>query len=207
MTKDTIPEVFIIESLLPDDIANGRREGDLIARILRMGGRNPEYRYVESRAKFDSAIADFAMGNYRYLHISSHGADDHFLFQFGEMYFNQFGPIVHNLLLNKRVFVSACEAVNHENHELANVVLRNTGCYSLIGSAEPINFDDAAMFWSTFYYLAFQNQEETKFKRDLIVGILRKLTELYPVKMNYYSYSRSQGIKLDRFIKGKKQRL
>ncbi len=208
MGSRTIPEVFIIESLPQDDVENERKEGDLIARILKMGGRNPEYQYVETREQFDSALQEFAERNYRYLHISSHGADDHFLFQFGEMYFNQFGPLVHNLLSDKRVFVSACEAVNHENHLLANMVLRDTGCYSLIGSAEEINFDDAAMFWSTFYYLAYQKQvEEVTIKRDVIVRILKKLTELYPVKMNYYSFSQRQGIKLDRFAAGKRQRL
>jgi hypothetical protein len=208
MTKDTIPEVFIIESLSPDDVANERKEGDLIARILLTGGRNPEYRYVESREQFDEAIRNFADGNYRYLHISSHGAEDHFLFHFDVMDFNRFGSSVRHLLENKRVFVSACETVNHENHELANVILRDTGCYSLIGSAEPINFDDAAMFWSTFYYLAYQNQdEEITIKRDLIVQLLKKLTDLYPVEMNYYSFSQRQGIKLDRFAAGKRHKL
>jgi hypothetical protein len=208
MTKDTIPEVFIIESLLPDDIANGRREGDLIARILRMGGRNPKYRNIKTLIGFKRALAEFSRSNYRYLHISSHGAKDHFLFHFDVMYFNQFRGLIRNILLHKRVFISACEAVSHKNHDLANVLLRDTGCYSLIGSAEPIDFDDAAMFWSTFYYLAYQKQEqETKFSRNLIVSILRILTELYPVKMNYYSFSQRQGIKLDRFVEGKKQRL
>jgi len=207
-TETTDPEVFIIESLTRDDFDNGRCEGDIITRILKMGGRSPEYFYTQTFEEFHQALVAFSESNYRYLHISSHGASDHFLFQFGEVYFNQFSGMVRDFLSHKRIFVSACEAVSHDNHELANAVLRNTGCYSLIGSAEPIDFDDAAMFWSTFYYLAYQNQgEKTKFNRDLIVTQLRKLTDLYPLKINYYSYSQSQGIKLDRFAEGKKKRL
>ena len=206
--KTTKPEVFIIESLTRDDVENGRCEGDLIAKILKMGGRNPKYLYAQTLDEFRQALATFSESNYRYLHISSHGADNHFLFQFGEIYFNQFSVMVRDILSYKRVFVSACEAVSHNDHELANAVMRNTRCSSLIGSAEPIDFDDAAMFWSTFYYLAYQNQEEeTKIDRKLILDLLEKLTVLYPLKINYYSYSRRQGIKLDRFIEGRKWRL
>jgi len=205
MTK---PEVFIIESLLEADYQNNRCEGDLISKILTMGGRTPIYRYVETRQTFMDALREFQESDYRYLHISSHGADDHFLFQFGEIYFNEFHTYIKLILNGRRVFISACDAVNHINHELANVILRDTGCQSLIGSAEPIDFDDAAMFWSTFYYLAYQDQGDvTKVTRDLIINILRKLTNLYPLDMNYYAFSRSQGIKLDRFSKGTKKRL
>ncbi len=208
MTKDTIPEVFIIESLTPDDVENGRREGDLIAHILKMGGRNPIYRHPKTITGFKRALAQFSNSNYRYLHISSHGGKDHFMFHFGAMFFNEFHWHIRHKLANKRVFVSACEAVHHKNHKLANVVLRDTGCYSLIGSAEEINFDTAAMFWSTFYYLVYQNQpEETKFNKALIDATLEKLTGLYSAKINYYSFSRKKGISLSRFINGKKTRL
>jgi len=204
----TKPEVFIIESLSDDDLQNNRCEGDLIKRILEMGGREPVYYYVKTRQEFKDALQEFNNNEYRYLHISSHGAEDHFLFHFDAMFFNEFRSLVKPILKGKRVFISACDTVNHVNHELANVILRDTECVSLIGSAEPINFDDAAMFWSTFYYLAYQGQGDViKVTRDQIVTILRKLTNLYPVELNYYSASRHEGIKLDRFSKGTKQRL
>jgi hypothetical protein len=199
---------FIIESLLPGDKVNGHCEGDLIARILKMGGRNPKYRYVATQLGFKRALRDFSRSNYRYLHISCHGADDHFLFEFGAMYFNQFALLVKDLLATRRVFISACEAVSHENHELANAVLRDTGCISLIGSAESIDFDDAAIFWSTFYYLAYKAQGEiTKIKRDLLINLLKKLTTLYPVKMNYYSINKKKNILLNRFVGGVSKKL
>jgi hypothetical protein len=209
MSDDNIPEVFIIESLALHDIENDHREGDLIARILKMGGRKPEYRYATTREEFLQALNEFSEKNYRYLHLSSHGADDHLLCDFGEVYFTELSNLLRDVPSKIRVFVSACEAVNHENHLLANVLLKNTKCISVIGSAEPINFDDAAMFWSSFYYRAYlvRGEEETKFTRALIIKLLKTLTGVYPVKINYYSSNDGVKIDLDRFTEGKKRSL
>lgn len=203
-TKLSIPEVFIIESLTINDLDNGLTEGEIICKILKMGDRKPQYKYVETRDEFQRALQEFLESNYRYLHISSHGAEDHFLFQFGEMYFNDFRHLVRDKLENTRVFVSACEVVSHMNHELANAVLRETNCYSLIGSSEEIAFDDAAMFWSTFYYLAYKGQgPKVTIDRELVLRLLKKLTGLFTLEMNYYSFSRSKSIKLTRYSNGK----
>ena len=203
MNESTVPEVFIIESLHPDD----PKEGEIIDKILQMGERVPIYRYVHNREEFQLAIREFGERNYRYLHISSHGNPDFFGFEFGEMYFNEFHGLIHNSLKDKRVFISACELVNHQDHLFANLLLRNTGCYSVIGSYEPISFDDAVMFWSNFYFLAYHEQinDHIKFTRELVIQILRKLTGLYHLNMNYYSYSRSKGIKLTQFQNGKRK--
>jgi hypothetical protein len=200
MTETTIPEVFILESLHPGD----PKEGKIIKKILEMGERNPKYCYIKTKDEFNLALQKFSHSNYRYLHISSHGNRDCFGFEFGEMYFNEFHGLIHNLLQDKRVFISACELVNHEDHVLANLLLRDTGCYSVIGSYEPINFDDAVMFWSNFYFLAYheQNDDHIKFTRKLVIRILQKLTGLYHLNMNYYSYSKSKGIKLSQFKDG-----
>lgn len=206
MTEDTIPEVFIIESLHPND----SKEGEIIEKILKMGGRSPQYRYVHTHAEFRAAINEFDEINYRYLHISSHGSPENFEFEFGDMYFNEFHGLIHLYLQNKRVFISACELVNHQDHALANFLLRDTGCYSLIGSYEPIRFDDAVMFWSSFYFFAYKaqtNNDDVKVSRSLILELLRKLTSLYQINMNYYSPSRSQGIKLAQYRKGKRVNL
>ena len=155
MNESTVPEVFIIESLHPDD----PKEGEIIYKILEMGERVPIYRYVHNRNEFRSVIQEFCESNYRYLHISSHGNPECFGFEFGEMYINEFHGFINHHLRNKRVFISACELVNHQDHALANALLRDTGCYSVIGSYEPINFDDAVMFWSNFYFLGKPNAE------------------------------------------------
>lgn len=208
MSSDNIPEVFIVESLYADDRENQRKEGDIIARILKMGGREPEYRYVKTREEFRGALNEFAQKNYRYLHLSCHGASDHLSGEFGEIYFHELGPMIKDVLDKFRLFVSACETVNHEDHLLANALLWNTKCISVIGSAEPIDFDDAAMFWSTFYYQAYREKKnELKLSRSMILKVLKKTTSIFPLKINYYSTGRRKEIDLYRFMDGKKQRL
>ncbi len=54
----TIPEVFVIESLREEDVVAKRLEGELISRILRMGLRQPEYRYVKTRDALQQAASD-----------------------------------------------------------------------------------------------------------------------------------------------------
>jgi len=202
MVTDTEPEVFIIESLRPEDVDAERKEGDLIYRILRMGLRNPEYRYVETREAFDHAIQEFSESSYRYLHLSSHGNPTHFAFHFDRMSFMEFETIVRHKLRNKRLFVSACEAVN-EN--LANRVIPSSNVYSIIGPYEPIRFDDAAIIWSSYYYLAFKHLKNGKvMDRKLVLRTLQQLTSLYGLNINYFSRSRKYGVKLTQFNKGKK---
>ncbi len=67
------PEVFIIESLDPDDEGNGRFEGSILARMLRLHEKSPKYRYVRTREQFEEAVEQFSNSRYRYLHISAHG--------------------------------------------------------------------------------------------------------------------------------------
>ena len=205
MPELTRPEVYIIESLHEGD----PKEGEIIEKILKMGGRSPIYHYVRTRDQFRSAIDEFSKSNYRYLHISSHGNPECFGFEFGQMCFNEFHRFVNQYIRDKRVFISACELVNHQDHALANILLRDTGCYSIIGSYEPINFDDAVMFWSNFYFLAYQeqNNDQIKFSRELVLQILQKLTGLYHLNMNYYSYSHLMGIKLTQYQNGRRKKI
>ncbi len=205
MTESTVPEVFIIESLHPGD----PKEGEIIEKILQMGKRKLIYRYVQTQTEFCSAIQEFVKSNYRYLHVSSHGSPEYFGFEFGEMYINQFHGFFYQHLRDKRVFISACKLVNHQDHVLANALLRDTGCYSVIGSYETINFDDAVMFWSNFYFLAYREQQTDRIKmsRSIVLKILRELTGLYHLNINYYSISSSKEIKLTQIKDGKQKKI
>ena len=191
-----LPEVFIIESLRKEDHAAGRLEGNLIAQLLKMGGRHPCYNLVERHDQFIDAITQFGESQYRYLHLSCHGNANSFGFHFGNMAFEQFVELVHDKLENRRVFISACKAVN--NH-LADLLIPSSKCYSIIGPFEPINFDDAAIIWASYYYLAFRNVQKVMDRR-LIIRTLGALTKLYQINLNYYSISHSRGVKPMQFI-------
>jgi hypothetical protein len=56
-------------------------------------------------------------------------------------------------LKEKRLFVSACSAVNDD---LAKEIIPNSRCYSLIGPRKDIRFHDAAIIWASFYHLNFK---------------------------------------------------
>ena len=196
--KKLINEVFILESLREDDVTNDRLEGELISKILKMGGRKPIYHFVKTKEQFISKINEFESSQYRYLHLSCHGSSNSFEFYFGAMYFNNFINIVHNKLENKRIFISACKAVNEK---LANLLIPNSKCYSLIGPYKSIDFDDAAVIWVSYYYLAFK-EDIVRMDRKLILQTLKNLTKLYKIDLNYYSISKSRGVKLTKFLGG-----
>jgi hypothetical protein len=191
-----LPEVFIVESLREEDHKKGRLEGELIAQLLRLGGRNPIYHLVETYDELVAAIEEFGGSQYRYLHLSCHGSANGFEFFFGSMAFAQFVDLLHDKMENRRIFVSACEAVNDQ---LANLLIPRSKCYSIIGPFEPIRFDDAAIIWASYYYLAFKN-DQTIMDRKLIVRTLSSLTKLYQININYYSISKLKGVKLKPFI-------
>ncbi|HCS41010.1 MAG TPA: hypothetical protein DIW44_15700 [Anaerolineaceae bacterium] len=198
--ENSIPEVFIIESLQQGDF----REGILIKKILKLGGRNAKHKYVISKNDFLDAVQEFESLNYRYLHISSHGNKNQLFFEFGGMDFLDFGRIVNPHLEGKRVFISACEAVNEVDNRLATTLIRDGKCVSVIGFEKPIRFDLAALFWSNFYFLAFedkdQNQTKIKITRRIILKNLKNLSKLFSLNVNYYSLSKRKGVKLTSII-------
>lgn len=93
------PEVFIIESLRKEDHDEGRLEGRLINQLLRMGGRKPIYKLVET----EEQLRSFGESGYRYLHLSCHGSEKAFGFYFGSMVFEKFVGFLNDGLKNKRL--------------------------------------------------------------------------------------------------------
>src|SRR4051812_7684564 len=67
------PEVFIIESLRFEDEEKGFFEGRILAEVLRMCGKSPEYFYFRTSAELVALAELFEKSKSRYLHISCHG--------------------------------------------------------------------------------------------------------------------------------------
>jgi hypothetical protein len=84
-------------------------------------------------------------------------------------------------LKNRRVFVSACEAVNSS---LAEALMPGTGCYSVIGPAGAVRFGDAAVMWAAFYHLMFK-QNASAMKGADIRATLESLVNTFDVPMTY----------------------
>lgn len=131
MTRNTKPELFIIESLTLKDEKAGRQEGEILSRMLRLAGKTgTRYYYIRTRLELEEMIDLFDESDYRYLHISCHADSHGMATTFENISFAELGEMLAPCLQGRRVFVSACEMA-HEN--LAKQLLPQTGCYSLIG--------------------------------------------------------------------------
>jgi len=187
MTK---PNVFIIESLGFDDEKKDRFEGKVLSNILTLNGIESEYYYMRTKQELEEIVDKFDESKYRYLHISCHGSPNSMETTLDSVPFKELGTILSPCLDKKRVFISACEMVNKK---LANALIDNSNCYSVIGPSEPVEFSDATIFWASFYHLMF-SKNESAMKRYEIKNVLKNITKLFDVPVNYYSKSRSKGI-------------
>ena len=182
-----LAEVFIIESLDPDDEGNGRFEGSIISRMLRLHGKEPKYRYVRTKKDFLKAIEQFCRSNYRYLHISAHANQEGMCTtNQDEIDFDELAEILKPHLSGRRLFLSACSMV-HE--DLAKEVIPHSGCYSVVGPTEDIYFSDAAIVWSSIYHLMF-SKDPARMTHAYLKEQLIKVCELFQVQLGYYSSSK-----------------
>ncbi len=187
--------VFIIESLDFKDEKENRYEGKFLSQILKLGGIDSEYFYIRTRRELEKILEIFEESEFRYLHFSSHGTSNSLATTIDWIAFQDFGELLSPYIDRKRLFISACSAVNSE---LAKEIFSYSKCYSLIGFDDDVNFDTAAILWASFYHLILQND---KMSYDTISPVIRKLARLYSMPVNYFQASRTakQKFKLKRF--------
>lgn len=188
MTEKTKPELFIIESLTLEDEKEQRQEGDIISRMLHLAGKTEtQYFYIRTKRELEEIIDLFDESNYRYLHISCHGNREGMATTFDDISYAELGGMLAPCIDGRRVFVSACEMATKS---LARKLLKDTGCFSLIGPKRAIRFDDAAAFWVSFYHLMFK-ANELKMSRDRLQSRIKELSSIFEEPINYFASSRS----------------
>ncbi len=192
----TSPDVFIIESLHPEDEGNGRFEGHIISHILRLHGKKPIYKYVRTSEDFKAGLHEFEDSNYRYLHISAHGNkkgmcttnDDNI--DYGGL-----AGLLKSSLKKKRLFLSACSMVNKD---MAESIIPRTKCLSVVGPIGEIEFSVAAVLWPAIYHLMFDNNDSLMKNKELKKN-LKKVASLFKADIGYCHYSKkSASIRVDR---------
>jgi len=193
----TIPDVFIVETLEFDDEAKDRLEGKMISHILNLHGKKSKYYYIRTKKELKEIARKFGQSGYRYLHLSCHGNATSMATTLDSIEFSELGRILRPQLEKRRLFVSACEMVNEH---LAEAVIPKSGCYSIIGPNESIAFSDAAIFWPSFYHLMFRHNADAMKRADLIKH-LKSVCELFGLRISYFSASRSSrtGYKVKHF--------
>lgn len=183
----TKPEVFIIESLDPDDEGNGRFEGSIISRILKLHGKSPKYRYVRTREEFKEAVLQFSKSRYRYLHISAHAEPEGMCTtNLDEIDYDEVANILNPHLQGRRLFLSACSM---EHKDLAKEIIPKSGCFSVVGPNEDILFTDAAILWSAIYHLMF-SENNNAMSHAVLKKHLKNTTNLFNVDISYFSKSK-----------------
>jgi hypothetical protein len=191
----TLPELFIIESLTLKDEEKKHQEGEILSRMLNLSGKvKTKYFYIRTRTELEEIIDIFDESKYRYLHISCHANKTEMATTFDDISYEDLADMLTPCLENRRVFVSACQMANRT---LAKHLLVGTGCYSLIGPAQAINFDDAAAFWVSFYHLMFKANERGMGRKNL-QWCITELSALFAEPINYYASSRSSRLGFNR---------
>ncbi|MEQ8407305.1 MAG: hypothetical protein RKH07_03425 [Gammaproteobacteria bacterium] len=181
------PEVYIIESLDPDDEGNGRFEGSIISRILKLHGKAPKYRYVRTRKDFEKAVVQFGKSDYRYLHVSAHAEPEGMCTtNQDEIDYDDFAEIINPHMRNRRLFMSACSMV-HE--DLAKEIIPASGCYSVIGPRTDIKFTDAAVLWTILYHQLFSENYKL-ISHQALKKCLVETTKLLNIEIAYFSKSK-----------------
>jgi hypothetical protein len=149
MTK---PTVCIVESLrLLEE--SSHREGEIIFRTLRLSEKQADYIYIRSRRELETVADEFGRSDHRYLHSACNGNKNTFSTTPDRIKSSDFANILIPHPDDRRVFLSSCFA---GSSVFAKKLLDQSKCFSVLCPVENIRFDDAAIFWTSFYHLMFK---------------------------------------------------
>lgn len=190
----TEPKVFIVESLEFEDEDNGYFEGQIISEILRLSFVETKYYYVRTKKEFRKVLSFYKESNYRYLHISCHGGQNSIWTTFDEIKFEELGEMLKDLMVKKRLFLSACSVVNEK---IAKAVIPKSNCNSIIGPKNDIAFRDSAIMWASFYHLMFNDDTDDTvvMSRAKLLKNLQKVVNTFEQQLEYFSISKAKKIK------------
>lgn len=184
MGENTIPQLFVIESLTREE-ERRPTEGQLLRDILAHGVRSVNYVYIRTEEEFPWALSEFRESGDRYLHISCHGDQHAVQLSLDTLEYKTFCEYLKPVIESRRVFLSACEAVNER---VAELLLPNSECYSLLGPSFKIDSRDAVLMWSVFYHLIFRDldDQDEKVKRGKINWARRRIKAAFAKEFDCY---------------------
>jgi hypothetical protein len=178
--------IFIIESLSLDNEKKIMNDGLIVKQILELTEIESEYFYIRTIRELKKFLIKYEESELRYLHFSLHGTSKIISTTFDDVDFVEFSDILGNYIENRRIFLSVCNAATLE---LAKLLIIKNKCYSVIGSPDSPYFYKAALFWSAFYPLIKDSDEEDIMRQKGIKDILLKLTSVFKMPINYYSFT------------------
>jgi hypothetical protein len=175
--------VFIIESMDWDNEVNGKLDGVALKTILDLSDIPNSYIYIRTRKEFEYAMKIYQETDFGFLHISCHGNDEGICLTMDDITFGELGAIMGPYLKYRRLFLSACKAACFS---LAEQFIPHYHCYSVMGPTDTIDYDKAAIFWSSYYYLMYSDNQERMWQRD-IIPTLKNITRTFSEQLSYFS--------------------
>jgi hypothetical protein len=176
------PTVCIFESLNFKE-EESFKEGEIISRTLRLSGIKTKYVYMRTRDELEQFVKAFGRSAHAYLHLSCHGNKGNFGLTLDSVSSYELSEILAPQLDDRRLFVSACLATDQH---FAARLLAQSKCISIVGPVGEINFDDAAIFWSSFYHLMFKANIDGMSNSE-IQRNLQKCASLVNEKFNLFT--------------------
>lgn len=183
MTSTTLPEVFILESLDLKDEAHARFEGRILSDILALSGKKCRYFYFRTKRELPALLDEFSSSNYRYLHLSCHGDKNQRTLHttLDQIPFSELETILCPVIDKRRLFLSACTMANKN---LANVLMPNSTCFSVLGPHDEIYFHTAPILWASLYHLMFTEDKSTM-KHAVLQDKAQSVADMFRVELNY----------------------
>lgn len=175
--------VFIIESMDLENERHGKLDGQALKTILDLCDIPNEYYYIRTTLELEHLMEEFVNSNFQFLHLACHGNAEELCLTLESIPYADFAEIVGESLWHRRLFLSACQVARLE---LAQHLVPQHHAYSVIGTPNDINYDKAAIIWSTFYHLMHENDQVQMFQRDLL-PLLKEISRLFKISLNYFS--------------------
>lgn len=175
--------VFIIESMDTINESNHKLDGYTLKTILDLCDIPNQYRYIRTKLELEKMTEEFSNSSYRFLHLSCHADKEGIQLTYEDINFDELDLIIGDALHHRRLFLSACEVAVFE---LAEHFIPKYHCFSVIGTPDEIDYDKAAIFWSSFYYLMYSNDQKQMVQGD-ILPTLQNVSGTFNVNLNYFS--------------------
>lgn len=175
--------VFIIESMDIENEVNGKLDGLALKTILDLCDIPNHYYYIRTKLELENIIQLFADSDYGFLHLACHGNEHELGLTYENIDFDELELIIGHHLYRRRLYLSACKAARFE---LAQHFVPKYHCYSVIGTPDNIDYDKAAVFWSSFYYLMYAKNQINMPQKDLW-PILKNVSRSFEINLNYFS--------------------
>lgn len=175
--------VFIIESIDLDNERLGNLDGLVLKKILDLCGIPNDYYYIRTILELEHVIEKFKESDFGFLHIACHGNEEGLSLCFEDIIFEELELLIGKHLKYRRLFLSACKVARFE---LAKYLIPQYHVYSVIGTPDNIEIDKAAVFWSSFYYLMYSNDQDQMFQVDLL-PTLETISKTFNLRLDYFS--------------------